>query len=88
MTERGAAIDSFYVTELDGGKIVSAELRNRLNAVCTRPFTGWRWRSERTQTSCQKAARLIQMLRLARAGRAEVQRRRVWLSGRMRASQA
>ena len=25
MTERGAAIDSFYVRELDGGKIVSPE---------------------------------------------------------------
>jgi [protein-PII] uridylyltransferase len=29
VTERGAAIDSFYVRELDGGKIISAE-RQRL----------------------------------------------------------
>ena len=30
VTERGAAIDSFYVTELGGGKIVSAERQKQI----------------------------------------------------------
>ena len=30
VTERGAAIDSFYVTELDGGKVMSAERQKQI----------------------------------------------------------
>ena len=40
VTERGAAIDSFYVRELDGGKVVSPERRvlieNRLREAISR----------------------------------------------------
>ena len=32
VTERGAAIDSFYVRELDGGKIISAERQKLIEA--------------------------------------------------------
>ena len=33
VTERGAAIDSFYVTELDGGKIVSVDRQKQIESA-------------------------------------------------------
>jgi len=45
VTERGAAIDSFYVSDADGVKIVGPERREQiLPAVCARRLAGWkRW---------------------------------------------
>ena len=84
MTERGAAIDSFYVRELDGGKIISAERRilierqlreaiNRLDAADDRGITA-------AQSRCHPPNGLIETYPCAQL--------RVWFNGRMRASQA